>query len=79
MVKTKQIQDPQVFFDYLSSDDINVLDANLVSDDTMEIRYEYADNFIEADPKTNEVIADRLRTPEAVRRVGYVTGKGPLL
>ena len=57
MVKTKQIKDPHVFFDYLSSDEINVLDANLVSDDIMEIRYEYTDNFMEADPKTNVVIA----------------------
>ena len=38
MVKTEQIQDPQVFFDYLTSDDINVLDADLVSDDIIEIR-----------------------------------------
>ena len=38
MVKTKQNQDPEVFFDYLTSDEINVLDANLVSDDIMEVR-----------------------------------------
>ena len=57
MVKTEQIQDPQVFFDYLTSDDINVLDADLVSDDIIEIRYEYTDNFIQPDAKTNVVIA----------------------
>ena len=57
MVKTEQIQDPQVFFDYLTSDDINVFDADLVSDDIIEIRYEYTDNFIQPDAKTNVVIA----------------------
>ena len=57
MIKTKQIQDPQVFFDYLTSDEINVLDANLVSENISEIRYQHTDNFIENDPKTNVVIA----------------------
>lgn len=56
MAKTEQIQDPQVFFDYLTSDDINVLDADLVSDDIIEIRYEYTDNFIQPDAKTNVVV-----------------------
>ena len=53
MVKTKKIQDPQVFFDYFTSDEIYVLDADLVSDAIIEIRYQYTDNFIDADPKTN--------------------------
>ena len=57
MVKTEQIRDPQVYFDYLSSDEINVLDANLVSDDMIEIQYEYTDNFIQPNAKTNVVIA----------------------
>jgi hypothetical protein len=57
MVKTEQIEDPQVFFDYLTSDEINVLDADLVSDDIIEIRYEYTDNFVKPEAKTNVVIA----------------------
>ena len=55
-MKTEQIDDPQKFFDYLTSDEIVVLDADLVSDD-MEIRYEFGENFVQADPKTNVVIA----------------------
>jgi hypothetical protein len=46
MAKTEQIRDPQVYYDDLTSDEINVLDANLVSDDTIEIQYEYTENFI---------------------------------
>ena len=57
LIKTKQIHDPQVFFDYLTSDEIDVLDADLVNDDIIEIRYQHTDNFIETDPKTNVVIA----------------------
>ena len=57
LVKTEQIDDPQVFFDYLTSDEITVLDANLVSDEIMEIRYDYGENYVHPDPKTNVVIA----------------------
>ena len=57
MVKTEQIQDPQVYFDYLTSDEINVLDVDLVSDETIEIHYEYTDSFIKPDAKTNVVVA----------------------
>ena len=57
LVKTEQIEDPQVFFDYLTSDEITVLDADLVSDEIMEIRYEYGDKFVQPDPNANVVIA----------------------
>ena len=57
MAKTEQIRDPQVYYDYLTSDEINVLDANLVSDDMIEIQYEYTENFIAPNAKTNVVIA----------------------
>jgi hypothetical protein len=51
MAKTEQIRDAQVYNEYLTSDEINVLDANLVSDDMIEIQYEYTN------AKTNVVIA----------------------
>ena len=57
LVKTEQIEDPQVFFDHLTSDEITVLDADLVSDEILEIRYEYSDKFVQPDPNTNVVIA----------------------
>ena len=58
LTKTEQIEDPQIFFDYLTSDEITVLDADLVSDEIMEIRrYEYGDKFVQPDPKTNVIIA----------------------
>ena len=34
-----------------------VLDAELVSDEVIEIRYEYGEKFVQPDPKTNVVIA----------------------
>ena len=57
MAKVELIKDPQVYFDYLSSDEINVLDVRFVSDEMVELRYEYNENFVEPNPKTNVVIA----------------------
>ena len=34
-----------------------MLDADLVSDEIMEIRYEFGDKFVQPDPKTNVIIA----------------------
>ena len=57
LTKTKQIDEPQVFFHYLTSDEITVLDANLVSDEIIEIQYEHGDKFVQPNPNTNVVIA----------------------
>jgi hypothetical protein len=57
MVKVELIKDPQVYFDYLSSDEINVLDVRFVSDEMVELRYAYSENFVEPNAKTNVVIA----------------------
>ena len=56
-MKSEQIDDPQKFFDYLTSDEMIVLDGDLVTDNILEIRYEFGENFVRADPKTNVVIA----------------------
>ena len=63
-MKAEQTDDP-VFFDYLTSDEITVLDANLV------IRYEYGDKFVQPDPKTNVVIAAHFTTAYAPLRQHY--------
>ena len=53
VTKVELIKDPQVF-DYLMSDEINMLDARFVSGEIIEIHYE---NFIAPNAKTNVVIA----------------------
>ena len=57
LVKTEQIDNLQVFFDCLTSDEITVFDADLVSDEILEIRYEYATNSFNPIPIPNVVIA----------------------
>ena len=57
MTKVEQINDLQTFLDYLTSDVINVVNANLVSDEMIEIHYENNENFIAPNSKANVVIA----------------------
>jgi hypothetical protein len=57
MAKVELIKDPQVYFDYLSSDEINVLDARFVINEMVELHYEYNNNFVEPNAKTNIAIA----------------------
>ncbi|CAB3994981.1 uncharacterized transposon-derived [Paramuricea clavata] len=57
MAKVELIKDPQVYFDYLSLDEINVLVVRFVSDEMVELRYEYNENFVEPNARTNVVIA----------------------
>ena len=57
MPKTKQFDDRQQFFDYLTSDEVIVTDAGHVSEDIMEIKYEYGENFVEVNPNTNVIVA----------------------
>ena len=57
MTKTKQIDDPQQFFDYLTSDEVIVTDASVVGEDITEIKYEYGENFVQVNPNTNVIVA----------------------
>ena len=57
MTKTELIKDPQTYFDYLSSDEINVCDVRFVSEEMIEIHYENNEDFIAPNSKTNVVIA----------------------
>jgi hypothetical protein len=57
MTKVKIISDPAEYFDLLSSDQINVTDANFINDELIEVHFENVDEFVEADGKTKVVIA----------------------
>lgn len=57
MTKVELIDDVQKFLDYLTSDEINVLDANFVGDEVIDVHYENNENFIVTNSKTNVVIA----------------------
>ena len=62
MIKVKIVSDPAEYFDHLSSDlhqrwAHNVTDANFINDELIQVHFENVDEFVEADRKTNVVIA----------------------
>ena len=57
MTKVKIISNPAEYFDLLSCDQINMTDANFINDELIEFHYENIEEFVEADGKTDVVIA----------------------
>ena len=57
MTKTEQLTEPKKFFNYLQSDEYEVKDAQMVNDETIEIKYTEKEGFIEQNDKVNIFIA----------------------
>jgi hypothetical protein len=57
MGKVNIISDPAEYFDLLSSDKISVTDVNFINDELIEVHDENVEEFVEADGKTNVIIA----------------------
>ena len=53
----KYISEPAEYFDMLTSDQILVMGINFVSDEMVEMRYQYKEEFVEESGRTNVVIA----------------------
>ena len=51
------VDDPSVYFDKLTSDQEEVTAVNFVSEDMVEMRWKYKNDFVGANSKTNVVIA----------------------
>ena len=57
MTQVKLISNPAKYFDLLSSNKVNVTDANFINNEIIEVHYENVDEFVEANGKTNIVVA----------------------
>ena len=57
MQQLKHVQDPREYFDLLTSDKIIVTSVNFVSEDMIEMRFRYKEEFVEESGRTNVVIA----------------------
>jgi hypothetical protein len=51
----KYISEPAEYFDMLTSDQILVMGINFVSDEMVEMRYQYKEEFVEESGRTNVV------------------------
>ena len=57
MIQSQYTHDPAKFFDILSSDKQEVTDVNFVSEEMVEMRWRYKEEFVETSLRTNVVIA----------------------
>ena len=57
MVRSEYTDDPAKYFDLLTSDKQEVTDVNFVSDEIVEMRWRYKEEFVETSLRTNVVIA----------------------
>jgi hypothetical protein len=53
MPRIKYISEPAKYFDMLTSDQILVMGINFVSDEMVEMRYQYKEEFVEESGRTN--------------------------
>ena len=53
MPRIKYISEPAEYFDMLTSDQILVMGINFVSDEMVEMRYQYKEEFVEESGRTN--------------------------
>jgi hypothetical protein len=77
MLRIKYISEPAEYFDMLTSDQILVMGINFVSDEMVEMRYQYKEEFIEESGRTNVVIAANTTAQARLKLYSYLEQLGP--
>ncbi len=57
LCKTEMITEPQRYYDLLTSNEFEVSNARIVSDNMIEVQYKSVDDFVEPNSKANVVVA----------------------
>lgn len=76
MTQVDLIDDPSAYFDKLTSDREEVTCVNYVSDNFVEMRWKYKENFVDTNPKTNVVIAAYTTTQARLKLYSYLETLG---
>jgi hypothetical protein len=77
MSQVDLIDDPLTYFDKLTSDREEVTCVNYVSDDFVEMRWKYKEEFVDTNPKTNVVIAAYTTAQARLKLYSYLEHLGP--
>ena len=77
MPRIKYISEPVEYFDMLTSDQILVMGINFVSDEMVEMRYQYKEEFVEESGRTNVVIAAYTTAQARLKLYSYLEQLGP--
>ena len=71
------VDEPTIYFDKLTSDQEDVTAVNFVSDDMVEMRWRYKNDFIEINSKTNVIIAAYTTAQARLILCSYLEQFGP--
>ena len=77
MHRKKYISEHAEYFDMLNSDQILVMGINFVSDEMVEMRYQYKKEFVEESGRTNVVIAANTTAQARLKLYSYLEQLGP--
>ena len=77
MTQLQLTDKPKVYFDLLTSDKQEVTDVNFVSDDIVEMRWKYKDEFVETNSRTNVIIAAYTTCQARLKLYEYLEELGP--
>ena len=77
MPRIKYISEPVEYFDMLTNDQILVMGMNFVSDEMVEMRYQYKEEFVEESGRTNVVIAANTTAQARLKLYSYLEQLGP--
>ena len=77
MPQIKYISEPAEYFDMLTSDHILVIGIHFVSEEMVEMRYQYKEEFVEESGRTNVVIAAYTTAQARLKLNSYLEQLGP--
>jgi hypothetical protein len=77
MHQIKYISEPAEYSDMLTSDQILVMGINFVSEEMVEMRNQYKEEFVEESERTNVVIAAYTRAQARLKLYSYLEQLGP--
>ena len=78
MPRIKYISEPAEYFDMLTSDQILVMGIHFVSDEMVEMRYQYKEEFVEKSGRTNVVIAAYTTAQSRLKLYSYLENYDPV-
>ena len=76
MTQVEYVTSPAVFYDLLTSVKIEVQSVSFVSNEMVEVRWKYRDDFIEPSVKTNVVLAAYTTTQARLKLYSYLEQLG---
>ena len=77
MPQIKYISEPAEYFDMLTSDQILVMGIHFVSDEMVEMRYQYKEEFVEESESTNIFMAANTTAQARLKLYSYLEQLGP--